>query len=56
MFLGMTPVRISFAGGGTDIPEFYEKYGGSVVTTTINRFVYLIMNLRHDSRVFKIYL
>jgi len=32
MFLGITPVRISFAGGGTDIPEYYEQFGGHVIT------------------------
>ena len=26
MLIGISPVRISFAGGGTDLPEFYEKY------------------------------
>lgn len=49
MFLGMSPVRISFAGGGTDIPEFYEDNGGNVVTSTISRFVYAIMTPRHDN-------
>ena len=44
----MVPVRISFAGGGTDMPEYYEKYGGAVVTTNINRFTYLIVNPTHD--------
>ena len=29
MYVGISPVRISLAGGGTDMPEYYEKYGGS---------------------------
>ena len=33
MILGISPVRISFAGGGTDMPEYYEKYGGSVISS-----------------------
>lgn len=49
MFLGMTPVRISFAGGGTDMPEYYEKNGGNVVTSSINLFTYVIINLRRDN-------
>ncbi len=49
MFVGMAPVRISFAGGGTDMPEYYEKYGGAVVSTNINRFTYLIVNPSHDN-------
>ena len=50
MFLGMVPVRISFAGGGTDMPEYYEKYGGSVVSSCITRFTYVIINPRHDDK------
>lgn len=34
-----SPLRISFGGGGTDISPFYEKYGGAVVNTTIDRGV-----------------
>lgn len=49
MFLGMVPVRISFAGGGTDMPEYYENYGGCVVSSAITRFTYVIINPRHDN-------
>ena len=49
MIVGMAPVRISFAGGGTDMPEYYEKYGGAVVSTNINRFTYVIVNPSHDN-------
>ena len=48
MILGMSPVRISFAGGGTDMPEYFDEYGGKVVTTCINHFTYVIINPRHD--------
>lgn len=51
MFLGMVPVRISFAGGGTDMPEYYEKYGGNVVSTAITRFTYVIINPRNDNLI-----
>ena len=36
-----TPLRVSFFGGGTDISYFYKKYNGRVISTTINRFVYV---------------
>lgn len=48
MIIGTSPVRISFAGGGTDMPEFYSEYGGSVVSTTIDRFTYAIIHPRYD--------
>ena len=48
MYVGMTPVRISFAGGGTDIPEYYEKFGGNVISTNINLFTYVVVNPRKD--------
>ena len=37
----MTPHRISFAGGGTDYPDFYKKYGGTVINSTINKYLFV---------------
>lgn len=48
MYIGISPVRISLAGGGTDMPEYYEKYGGNVVSSTISLFTYLMMKPRKD--------
>ncbi len=48
MHIGICPVRISFAGGGTDLPEYYEKFGGCVIGTTINKFTYVIIHPRSD--------
>ena len=36
-----TPLRISFSGGGTDMPYFYKKYSGLTISTTIDKFVYV---------------
>ncbi len=41
MIITRTPFRISFAGGGSDLPDFYEKYGGCVLSTSINRYCYI---------------
>ena len=41
MLIARAPVRISFAGGGTDLPAYYERHGGLVVSTTIDKFVYV---------------
>src|SRR3972149_3859705 len=43
-FIAQAPVRISFAGGGTDLPAYYRRYGGLVVSTAINRYVYTIVS------------
>ncbi|GHT44814.1 GHMP kinase [Endomicrobiia bacterium] len=44
MIITRTPFRISFAGGGSDISSYYEKFGGAVVSTTINKYIYLSMH------------
>jgi D-glycero-alpha-D-manno-heptose-7-phosphate kinase len=41
MIISRTPFRISFFGGGTDYPVWYEKYGGSVLSTTIDKYCYI---------------
>lgn len=42
-----TPQRISFAGGGTDINYFYEKHGGLVLSTTIDKFIYVTAKIHN---------
>jgi D-glycero-alpha-D-manno-heptose-7-phosphate kinase len=37
----MTPLRLSFAGGSTDIETFYKRHGGAVVSSAIDKFVYV---------------
>ena len=44
----ITPQRISFAGGGTDFPDFYLRHGGAVVSATINQFAYVTVK-RHSN-------
>ena len=41
MIITKTPYRISFFGGGTDYPDWYRKFGGEVVSTTIDKYVYI---------------
>lgn len=41
MIISRAPFRVSFCGGGSDIPSFYEKYGGCVLSTSIRKYVYL---------------
>ena len=44
MIVTRTPLRISFFGGGTDYPAYYETEGGEVLSTSINHYVYLTLN------------
>lgn len=44
MIIVKTPFRISFCGGGSDIKEYYSLYGGAVLSTTINKYIYLSMH------------
>ncbi|MCQ2741933.1 MAG: GHMP kinase [Bacilli bacterium] len=44
MIIARAPFRVSFCGGGSDIPSFYEKYGGCVISTSIRKYVYLTIN------------
>jgi D-glycero-alpha-D-manno-heptose-7-phosphate kinase len=43
----MTPQRLSFAGGGTDLPGFYRQHGGAVISATINKYIYVTVK-RHS--------
>src|SRR5919198_4746844 len=45
MLIARAPVRISFAGGGTDLPAYYREHGGVVVSTSIDKYFYVIANL-----------
>ena len=41
MIITKTPYRISFFGGGSDYPSWYKKFGGSVLSTTIDKYIYI---------------
>src|SRR5256714_11917459 len=51
MIISRTPLRMSFVGGGSDLPVFYRKYGGAVVSTAINQFVYITVNKKFDEQI-----
>src|SRR3990167_5210835 len=44
MIVVRAPLRISFVGGGTDLPDFYKLYQGRVISTTIDKYVYIVLN------------
>ncbi|HMF74373.1 MAG TPA: hypothetical protein VK604_01805 [Bryobacteraceae bacterium] len=51
MIITQTPLRVSFAGGGSDLPSFYRKFGGAVVSTSINKYVYINVNRKFDGGI-----
>lgn len=50
MIITKTPFRMSFFGGGTDMESFFREYGGSVISTTFDKYCYV--NVRHLPRFF----
>jgi D-glycero-alpha-D-manno-heptose-7-phosphate kinase len=51
MIITQTPLRISFAGGGTDFEGFYCKDGGCVVSSAIDKYIYIIVKERFDDKI-----
>lgn len=51
MIISRTPLRMSFVGGGSDIPAFYRENGGAVVSTAIDKYVYVNVNKKFDSGI-----
>lgn len=50
MIITRTPFRMSFFGGGTDMKDFFQEYGGAVLSTTFDKYCYV--NVRHLPRFF----
>lgn len=55
MIITRTPFRVSLCGGGSDLPSFYEKNGGCVISTTINKYMYITVHpsFQEDHTVLK---
>lgn len=41
MIITRTPLRVSFVGGGSDLASYYKKFGGMVISSTINKYIYI---------------
>jgi D-glycero-alpha-D-manno-heptose-7-phosphate kinase len=48
MIISRTPFRVSFVGGGTDLPAFYTRQSGAVISMAVDRYVYINVNRRFD--------
>lgn len=53
MIISKTPFRISFVGGGTDLQAFYEKEPGRVLSTSIDRYIYVLVKKQTSMFEFK---
>jgi len=51
MIITQTPLRISFAGGGTDFREYYQKKGGAVLSATIDKYIFVVVKKRFDKKI-----
>jgi len=51
MIISKTPLRLSFVGGGSDIRSYYRETGGAVLSTSIDKFVYITINRRFDAGI-----
>ncbi len=51
MIISRTPLRISFIGGGSDIPAYFKQSPGAVVSTAINKYIYITVNKKFDKRI-----
>ncbi|SFJ05393.1 GHMP kinase [Methylobacterium brachiatum] len=51
MIISRTPLRMSFVGGGSDMPDFYRRHGGAVLSTAIDKYVYVNINRKFDGGI-----
>lgn len=51
MIISRTPLRISFVGGGSDLPAFYKADSGAVVSTAIDKYIYITVNKKFDQQI-----
>lgn len=51
MIISKTPLRVSFAGGGTDFATYYRQKEGSVLSTCIDKYIYVMVKERFDDKI-----
>lgn len=51
MIISRTPMRVSFVGGGSDLSVYYQRGHGSVVSTAIDRYIYITVNKKFDDLI-----
>lgn len=51
MIIIQSPLRVSFFGGGTDLPNYYREHGGCVVSSTIDKYIFVTVKRRFDDQI-----
>ena len=51
MIISKTPLRVSFAGGGSDLPAVFPDHAGAVVSTAIDKYIYITVNEKFDDAI-----
>ena len=51
MIVSRTPLRISFVGGGSDLPSYYKQNGGAILSTSVNKYIYVTVNQKFDNDI-----
>lgn len=51
MIISQTPLRVSLLGGGTDFPQYYREQGGCVLSSAIDKYIYVIIKARYDHQI-----
>ena len=51
MIISRTPLRVSFVGGGTDLPGFCDEHGGAVVSTAVDKYIHVVVAPRFEGDV-----
>jgi len=51
LIISKTPLRLTLGGGGTDLPSYFSRYGGFVVTSALDKYLYLVIKRRFEEEV-----
>ena len=51
MLISQTPLRISFAGGGTDLEDYYRSEEGTVISTAIDKYIFVLVKELYDDKI-----
>tara|TARA_B110000008_G_scaffold82389_1_gene84198 strand:- start:1363 stop:2343 length:981 start_codon:yes stop_codon:yes gene_type:complete len=51
MIITKTPLRMSYVGGGSDLPSYYREFGGAVISSAVNQYIYVLVKPRFEKGI-----